>query len=149
MDVWLTTPGTIGVNVRGTFELSVARSERVTVVEYERVLLLVPTPPGSPAALAGWSATVANEQLALVSTARKTVRVKAVEPSGGGSAPPVTPPAVGREALVGQFVGATGLTPEYALRCLTSVGGDPHRAMAAFTAARAAGTLPASAFMRR
>eukprot|EP00039_Didymoeca_costata_P012379 m.178024 g.178024 ORF g.178024 m.178024 type:complete len:577 (-) comp15464_c0_seq7:2058-3788(-) len=156
VDVWLgppTTSSVLCVNISGTFKEMNPKGSSETR-KYHRVLMLTPAVAGSPAAMAGWPATIVNEQLHLgpsggqlqpgapksASRLLANATKEAIKTVVASSAPVGVPPNA--DALTQQFIMQTRLAPQFAQQCLQSNGWNLERAMADFQTLQASGKLP-------
>lgn len=141
VDVWKVSSTVIGLNIRGNFQALDAKGRIVETIKFTRALLLTPATAGSPAGIAGWPATIMNEQLHFGKGR--------IESGSAGGAPVTSSPQSGMSAqqvLVVQFMQHTRLKQEVAVQCLESNGWDGAKAMTDFTALNAAGHMTADMF---
>jgi nuclear RNA export factor len=166
VDVWMVTDDLLGVTVTGTFAEfkqdggAAAAAARLNTIDrpFRRCFLLCPTVPGTEAAAHGWPATVANEHLHVGSLANAPVRpvasaappqdIGAIDAAAAAAAASAAgaPGVVDRDALVMQFMHATGMNTGFALECLDGNGWNPDAALADFQHLQASGALPPEAF---
>ncbi|QRV74948.1 mRNA export factor mex67 [Ceratobasidium sp. AG-Ba] len=122
------------VNVHGEF----AEEPSGGLRSFDRVFILAPAPPDSPAHAAGWMVTILSDQLTSVSM--------------GTPAEPVMDPVLAtlsepQRALLVECANRTGLNAEFSKMCMEGNGWDLNKALANFEELKH--TIPADAFVRR
>ncbi|KAJ2806905.1 nuclear mRNA export, poly(A)+RNA binding protein [Coemansia guatemalensis] len=131
----LQTQAVITVVIHGEFTEQPSQN----VISFDRVFVLAPAPPGSPAAAAGSPCTITNDQL----TIRRYNGFNSWIPSSSEPtpAPNLTPE---QQEMARALQELTGLNAEWTLKCLENYGWDYQQALSQFPQIR--GALPPEAF---
>ncbi|KAJ2614125.1 nuclear mRNA export, poly(A)+RNA binding protein [Coemansia sp. RSA 1365] len=109
------------------------------VISFDRVFVLAPAPPGSPAAMAGSPCTITNDQLTIRRyNGFQNWMPSATEPT---PLPSLTPE---QQEMARALQELTGLNAEWTLKCLENYGWDYQQALSQFPQIR--GALPPEAF---
>lgn len=127
------------------------------VRSFDRTFILAPSPPGSPAQLAGWPCMVLSDILTVRGYSDPSVWTpKVVPPPAAAVAPvpgaPVAPAPTGegltaeQQAVIMELAQHTNLTLHFAQLCLVENGWNAAAALANFQALHASGAIPPEAF---
>ena len=127
------------INVHGEFCEAPSQGIR----SFDRVFVVAPAPPTSPAQQLGWPCVIVSDMLTLRHYSRESAFQPNALPMGPSAAPGLTPE---QHAMSLELSVQTKLTYPYAVQCLGENGWDMTRAVNVFASLQAAGSIPSEAF---
>lgn len=127
------------INVHGEFCEAPSQGIR----SFDRVFVVAPAPPASPAQQLGWPCVIVSDMLTLRHYSRESAFQPNALPMGPSAAPGLTPE---QHAMSLELSAQTKLTYPYAVQCLGENGWDMTRAVNVFASLQAAGSIPSEAF---
>ena len=127
------------INVHGEFCEAPSQGIR----SFDRVFVVAPAPPTSPAQQLGWPCVIVSDMLTLRHYSRESAFQPNALPMGPSAAPGLTPE---QHAMSLELSAQTKLTYPYAVQCLGENGWDMTRAVNVFASLQAAGSIPSEAF---
>ena len=127
------------INVHGEFCEAPSQGIR----SFDRVFVVAPAPPASPAQQLGWPCVIVSDMLTLRHYSRESAFQPNALPMGPSAAPGLTPE---QHAMSLELSTQTKLSYPYAVQCLGENGWDMTRAVNVFASLQAAGSIPSEAF---